>query len=304
MTALIRELKSFGALVSRGFRIFMRDKAGVFFSLLAPLIILMLYFLFLGDIQEDSVKTALEGIAYEEKTLRAFVDGWMIAGVVSVSCITVSFSAHSVTIADNENGTLADIKISPVKRMTVTMAYLATNFIITTAIVLIVLVVCLVYLAIVGWYLTVWNVLSAIGMTLLSALSAAMISTIICMFIKTAGVHSAITGILSAAIGFLMGAYMPVSIFPKAVQYIVLFVPASYSAGIFRNIFTDEALKALCSNAPNGLESGLRDGFTLNMDFFGTDIGASEMLGIFTATIFFAIAVYVGIMLVRTIRAK
>ena len=43
---------AFFNLTLRGFRIFIRDRAGVFFSLLAPLIILMLYLLFLGICSE------------------------------------------------------------------------------------------------------------------------------------------------------------------------------------------------------------------------------------------------------------
>ena len=38
-------------LVERSLKIFLKDKVGVFFSLLAPLIVLVLYVLFLGDIQ-------------------------------------------------------------------------------------------------------------------------------------------------------------------------------------------------------------------------------------------------------------
>ena len=49
-------------LALRGIKIFLSDKMSVFFSLLAPIIILMLYVLFLGDIQYDSLKSAMEGL--------------------------------------------------------------------------------------------------------------------------------------------------------------------------------------------------------------------------------------------------
>ena len=44
----------------RNIKIFLKDRAAVFFSLLAPLIVLMLYILFLGDIQVSSVKSFLD----------------------------------------------------------------------------------------------------------------------------------------------------------------------------------------------------------------------------------------------------
>ena len=74
-------------LALRGIKIFLSDKMSVFFSLLAPIIILMLYVLFLGDIQYDSLKSVMEGLPVDEGVLHAVIDGWMIAGVVSVSCI-------------------------------------------------------------------------------------------------------------------------------------------------------------------------------------------------------------------------
>ena len=277
-------LRPFACLIRRGFVIFLRDRAGVFFSLLAPLIILMLYFLFLGDVQFDSAASALGDLKYDEKALEAFVDGWMISGVVSVSCITVSFSAQSVMIGDRERGTRADILVSPVQRPATGIAYFICNCLITLAIVGIVLAVCIVYIAITGWYLSAGDVFAAIGMTAMSALSAAMLSTLICTPIRTGNVHSAVTGIMSAAIGFLMGAYMPVSVFPTAVRYIVMLVPGTYSAGAFRNIFSGGALEVLCKDVP-AAEQALRDAFTLDMDFFGVKIGCGAMTGIFAATI-------------------
>ena len=297
---------AFFNLTLRGFRIFIRDRAGVFFSLLAPLIILMLYLLFLGDTQLDSASSALNGLQYDEKVLKAFVNGWMISGVVSVSCITVSFAAQSVMISDRYRGTRSDVLMSPVKRRYITAAYFACNYLITLAIVLVVLIVCFVYIALTGWYMAVGDVFAAAGMVALSALSASMISTLICTPIRSDNVHSAVTGILSAAIGFLMGAYMPVSIFPEAVQYIVMLVPGTYSAGVFRNIFANGALKELCKDAPVQVETALREAFALDMNFFGRTIGAEWMAGIFAITIalvgLIALSVILVTMLMRRTR--
>ena len=57
-------------LTRRNLKIFLKDKANVFFSLLAPLIVLVLYVLFLGRIQEDGLLAALEemGVAGGEAT--------------------------------------------------------------------------------------------------------------------------------------------------------------------------------------------------------------------------------------------
>lgn len=273
-----------GNLVAREIKIFLKDKAAVFFSLLAPLIILMLYVLFLGDLQVSSLEQNFADTNIPKALLKNFVDGWMLAGVVSVSCITVAFSAYNVVLTDKENGTLDDILASPVKRWVITASYYFYNLIITLTICSILLVVVFIYLAISGWYLTVGNAFAIVGVLILSIISATLLSTAICGFLKTATAHSACVGILSAMIGFLIGAYMPINMFPKAVQYIILFVPGTYSAGVLRNLFMTDVLNKIGTYGEYFVQP-LKESFSMDMDFFGTQIGTEFMVYALLVTI-------------------
>ena len=223
-------------LTQRGLKIFLKDRMGVFFALLAPLIVLLLYVLFLGDIQVDTVKNAFQGFPVDDKLVGNFVDAWMLAGVMSVACITVSFSAQTIMVSDRENNTLSDMLASPVPRSLVSVGYLVANIAITLVICLIVECVAFVYMAASGWTLSVGDTFLIVAHTVLSVISSSTLSTLICSGIKTASQHGAFVGILSAVIGFLVGAYMPLSVFPKGVQYITLFIPGTYSAGVYRPI--------------------------------------------------------------------
>lgn len=276
-------VRAVGSLSARSVRIFLKDKAGVFFSLLAPLIVFALFVLFLGDMQIDQAKSMLAGAEYDEKALNAFVNCWMIAGVASVACVTVSFSAQNIMISDRQNGNFSDIAVTPVSRAAISIAYFISNYLITFTILVCVLAVSFVYIATTGWYLSAADFFAVLGMTVLSVLNASLISTLVCSFIGSVNAHGAITGIMSAVIGFLMGAYMPISVFPKAMQYIVLFVPPTYSAGIFRNIFMRGALEKLSESVPMARDA-LGDAFSLRVNFFGNDIGANVMSVIFAAT--------------------
>ena len=51
------------SLVKRNLRIYRRDRAGVLLSLLAALMLLLIYALFLGAIQADSLKAKLPSAA-------------------------------------------------------------------------------------------------------------------------------------------------------------------------------------------------------------------------------------------------
>ena len=86
------------ALARRNIKVFLKDKANVFFSLLAPLIVLALYALFLGRVQTDGILAALAeaGVTGGESAVRAFCDSWMLAGSVSCACITVPLCACGI----------------------------------------------------------------------------------------------------------------------------------------------------------------------------------------------------------------
>lgn len=290
-------------LVERSLKIFLKDKASVFFSLLAPLIVLGLYLLFLGDIQTDGIKAAFEGAPIEEKSLKNFVDAWMLAGVVSVVCVTVSFSVQGITVQDREKGVLNDMLASPISRGIIDISYLISNFVVTLCICLIVLAVAFVYVAITGWTLSFVDVVLLIALTIMSVLSASVISTLVGLAFRTSSQHSAFVGIISAVIGFVMGAFMPLSAFPKGVQYVTLFVPATYSAALYRNLFMRGALEKIDAVLP-GAGNGLKGSFSMELDFFGKTIGADMQAVIFAAFIALTLAAWIAIAVAKAVKGK
>lgn len=290
-------------LVERSLKIFLKDKASVFFSLLAPLIVLGLYLLFLGDIQTDGIKAAFEGAPIDDKLLKSFVDSWMLAGVVSVACVTVSFSVQGITVQDREKGVLNDMLASPISRGIIDISYLISNFVVTLCICLIVLAVAFAYVAITGWALSFVDVVLLIALTIMSVLSASIISTLVGLAFRTSSQHSAFVGIISAVIGFVMGAFMPLSAFPKGVQYVTLFVPATYSAALYRNLFMRGALEKIDAALP-GAEDGLKGSFSMELDFFGKTIGADMQAVIFAAFIALTLAAWIAIAVAKAVKGK
>ena len=290
-------------LVERSLKIFLKDKASVFFSLLAPLIVLGLYLLFLGDIQTDGIKAAFEGAPIDDKLLKSFVDSWMLAGVVSVACVTVSFSVQGITVQDREKGVLNDMLASPISRGIIDISYLISNFVVTLCICLIVLAVAFVYVAITGWALSFIDVVLLIALTIMSVLSASIISTLVGLAFRTSSQHSAFVGIISAVIGFVMGAFMPLSAFPEGVQYVTLFVPATYSAALYRNLFMRGALEKIDAVLP-GAEDGLKGSFSMELDFFGKTIGTDMQALIFAGFIALTLAAWIVIAVAKAEKGK
>lgn len=284
-------------LTLRNCKIFLLDKAAVFFSLLAPLIILLLYVLFLKQIQIDTVNGVLKEFEADEGAVKAFIDSWMLTGVMSVTCITVSLSANTVMVQDRTRGIANDGMASPVKSGVITAAYLLFNILATIIIAAIVLCVCFIYLLALGeFYLTAGDIFGIIGTMLLSTLSAAAITVFITGFFKSEAALSAFVGIVSAVIGFVIGAFMPVSIFPKTVQYAIGLFPGTYSAGLFRGFFMQGALDRLTEGLPAEVARQLEQSYAMRPEFFGRGVSDIAMAAVLlvSALLFIFLFVFFG----------
>ena len=247
-------------LTRRNLKIFLKDKANVFFSLLAPLIVLVLYVLFLGRIQEDGLLAALEemGVAGGEAEISAFCNSWMLAGSMSCACITVPLCACGIMIQDRSRGISADLRVSPVAGWVTPASYCCSVVAAGLAIGAIVLGVCFIWLAASGmWLLSVADVFGCIGALALSVVTS--------------------SALLVFIVGFLIGAYMPITYFPDPVQTFTYFIPGSYTAGLFRNFMMRGALEAISTGLSPVFAEGLRTEFSLTFDFFGAEVGVDAM---------------------------
>lgn len=274
-----------GVLIKRNIMLYMKDKMTVFFSILAPVIILLLYVLFLGEMQAESIMNVLQqhapDMAMEEAEIvaRAIVNNWMISGVMGVSCITVALNANIVMVRDRQSGNVNDIISSPVKRWVLYLSYIISCFIITFCICLLVLMLSICYLAGTGGLMMRFSdFLVILCVTIVSVLSSAFFMVLICGFIKTTSALAAINGVFSAAIGFLIGAYLPFSMLPKYIQYIACFIPGTYSAGLFRNFFMGGVINHLEGKVPAETISKLLGDYSINLEFFGKTITAGWMV--------------------------
>ena len=81
------------ALLRRNLRVYFRDKASVFFSMLGVIIIIGLYLAFLGNMVEDAGASAGENA-------RFMMDSWIMGGVISAASITTAMGAFGIMVED------------------------------------------------------------------------------------------------------------------------------------------------------------------------------------------------------------
>jgi len=270
---------TFVQMTKRNMKLYFKDKATVFFSFLSPLIVLLLYVFFLGDLQVDGVAASLQanGIPFDIKEIEALVDSWLISGVVAISCITVALSSLGVIVNDKHGKLINDFIVSPVKSYIVMFSYYFAAFITTLMLTVGVFAVSLIYLAASGgFYISFIEILASLGVIALSCLSSTLVIMALMSFVKSPAALGALSAIVGTGIGFLTGAYMPLEIFPKGVQYVSVAIPGTHSASLFRNLLMAGSLRNITQNAPH-LYDGIAKYFSFKLNMFGYEAGTDIM---------------------------
>ena len=233
-------------LVKRNLLLFFRDKANVFFSLLAVFIILGLYVLFLGDMMEQTLR---DQVGFDSDKINVVMASLTLAGMVAVTSVTGSLGAVGISISDKES-VAKDFLASPVSRGKMTRSYMlgsaAVGFIMTFTALLIVLA----YIALKGGRLPdAFGFVRLFLTVVLSVLCGNAIVFFMSVFLKTLNAFTSLSTIIGTLIGFLMGIYIPIGQFPGAVQWVVKCFPMSHAASMFKQILADAELAALFGDA-------------------------------------------------------
>ena len=289
-------MKTTLALIRRNIKLFFKDKGLFFTSLITPLILLVLYSTFLGNVYRDSFLMSIPEFMQNEVSniIDGCVGGQLLSSLLAVSCITVAFCSNMLMVQDKVSGAYNDISVTPVKHTHVAISYYVATFLVTLVINLVALVAGLIYIAAIGWYLTVSDVLFLILDILLAVLFGTALSSLIGFFLSSQGQISAVGSIVSSCYGFICGAYMPISQFSEGLQTVISFLPGTYATSLFRNHAMNGALDALTEKGiPVDAVDAIRDVVDCNIHFMDERVGIGTMYLIVTATVAVIMIAYV-----------
>ncbi|MBE6792193.1 MAG: ABC transporter permease [Ruminococcaceae bacterium] len=282
-------------LIKRNVKLFFKDKGMFFTALVTPGILLVLYATFLGNVYRDSFSANLpEGFVLSEKVLDGLVGGQLISSILAVSCVTVAFCSNFLMVQDRANGTIKDLRISPVSSATLSISYYIATLFSTLIICFAATAICLVYVALVGWYMSVADVLLLFLDVLLLVLFGTALSSLIDFFLSTQGQISAVGTIISAGYGFICGAYMPISSFGDGLQKVVAFLPGTYGTALCRNHALGGVLAQMQEDGlPAELIEGLKDLLDCHVYFFDEAVSVPMMYVILGGATVLLVAAYI-----------
>jgi len=296
-------MKTAKLLLKRNIKLFFKDKGMFFTSLITPLILLVLYATFLGNVYTNSFKDNMPaGLPISDELIDSLVGGQLVSSILAVSCVTVAFCSNFLMVQDRANGSIKDLRISPVKAPVLSLSYYVASLFATLIICLVSAALCLGYVAIVGWYLSVADVFLIILDIFLLVFFGTALSSIINFFLSTQGQISAVGSIISAGYGFICGAYMPISSFGEGLQKAVMFLPGTYGTSLLRNHATRGVFAEMENDGlPSEVVKMLKDSIDCNLYFFDKEVSELSMYLILGTTVVILVAVYI---LMNSLRKK
>ena len=296
-------MRKFIGLTKRNLLIYFKDKAAICFSLLTSIIVLVLYLLFLKGTYQDAFNSSLEGagnlaLLINAEDVDAFINVTLLIGMMGSALITVPYSCLTTIVKDRENKIDYDISATPIKRWQIILSYFTSAAISACIMTEILLTAGLVILNMNGGILLgASDILKAYGMVILGSVSATGFFMSVMPLFKTSQSSSAFFGMLSAAAGFVIGAYIPISQFSEGVQTFCNIFPATHVTVAVRNILMSGVMNSFDSSIA-GLDGGafvesIRDSFSFNARMFGNDLGMKQSISYIAAFTVVSIAVMI-----------
>ena len=291
--------------IKRNLLLFFKDWQSILFSLLTSIIVLVLYLLFLKGTFVSAIQRAMEqypGLAsmVPQKDIDMFANLFLLSGILGSAMISVPFSCITVVVKDRANKVDYDILATPMKREQIILAYFISAVLTSILLNSIILAVGLIGIRMQGnMYLNISQVVKAFSVVALGSISASAIFMIVVLFFKTVSACEAFFGILSAASGFVIGAYIPISQFSNEVQTVCNLFPASQITIMLRNILLNGLLEHINTSLA-GVDQGmfvlsLKEYFSFQAKLFNGYLDMTKMLGYILGVILFCIVAQIMI---------
>lgn len=291
-------------ITKRNIKIFFKDKGFLLASLMTPIILLVLYMTFLANVYRDSFNSNLpDGVVISNSLINGTVAGQLIASLLAVSAVTVSFCSNLLCVQDKANESLRDFMVSPYKPWKLAISYYLASLFSTLLICYITLGLSFVYLLILnGWYLSFGDVLLIILDIFILANFGTVLSSIVNSFLKTQGQMSAVGTIVSSGYGFICGAYMPLSQFSPWLRNILMFLPGTYATSLIKNHSLVGVTSSLLDEGfPIEVVKGIRDSIDYNIYFFNHQVPVFAM---YLVTIISISVLLIAYVFINVIKAK
>lgn len=296
-------MRGFLGLTKRNLLLFFKDKQSILFSLLTSMIVLALYLLFLKDTFVNAMDSAMNQFPnlsslIDKNDKDMFANLILLTGILGSAMITVPYNCLITLVKDRENKVDYDILATPLKRGQIIFSYFVSAALSSAILTSMILAIGLGVIGMQGdIYLGIGDIVKAFGVVALGSISATSIFMIVVLFFKSVSASGAFFGMLSAASGFIIGAYIPISQFSESVQTVCNIFPASQITIVLRNVLINGLLEHMNTSLA-GVDNGMfvtiiKELFSFKARIFDGYLDVTQMLGYITVSILVCIVVQI-----------
>ena len=301
---MTKTLNAYKGLTARNTKVFLKDKLVIFFSLLTQIIVLGLFLLFIKNSYANGIESALGALKDKVSSadIDALLNSWMISGVIGTSVVTATMNALSVVVSDKESKVDFDYNASSVKGSVVVTSYFSAAVLCSLITSFILLTAGLIFLSVTGaLLLSFTDILLLYGLVVLGSVSAAVILMLIISFFKKNSTFSSFSIVISTLVGFIVGAYFPISELGETMQSVVNLIPGAQITALIRGVLITPAVERI-NTALGGLDQGqfteaADQLFGLRPHIFGAEVDTGFML--LYSVIVIAVFIVLNIVLFR-----
>ncbi|MCL1808011.1 MAG: ABC transporter permease [Oscillospiraceae bacterium] len=254
-------------LIKRNMKLFLRDRATVFFSFLSTIILVALYFLFIGEVFKSEMQNSTTGAGSFSITSGAqnfIVYLQMMAGVLVLNSMSLATGAFSTIAKDFENKRVDSFILTPVKTREMIFSYFATGIIAGFGLNLFTWMVSFTVIGVAtGYWLAVSTFLTVVLVLFTASLISCSLTLLIVTLVKSSSAIGVINGVAGTFFGFLCGIYMPYGNLGDGVKAVGSILPLSHLTIWLKRVVLDDAFSQL------GIEGEYKE--TLYRDFFSAE---------------------------------
>lgn len=269
--------------LKRNILVYIRNRAAVMFSLLSTLIMLGIYFLFLGNTMLDSLG--------EFPKAKIMADYWLLAGVLATTSLTTALTVLGIKVYDEDKKIVKDLYSAPIRRRDLVGGYMLTGEVVG----LILTIITFVFVEGIivlrgGKIMDLETVINIMGVSTLVTLHNAAVAYLMIIFVKTPNVFSVVSSMVGTFIGFLAGVYIPVGILPNWIQEIVKILPVSHAAKVMREIL----INPISEGAPQQMIESMNHKIGISFNMFGHNVTTNQSIAYIAIStiVIFAVSVF------------
>lgn len=253
-------------LTKRNCLVYIKDKSAVFFSLLSMMVVLLLMYFFLGDMNVDYI-TELQNAYGGERNTAAdlenagyLVQYWTLAGLMVVNSLTVSLTVVGTLVTDRNSNKLKSFYTAPVSRLTVALSYILSAIVVGFVLCMAVFVLYMAFINRMGGQILPFTAIGKVmAGTLASVVLFSLLMYFLALFVKSNSAWGGVATIAGTFVGFLGAIYVPVGSLSEGIAGVLKSLPVLHVASLMRGFMCKDALEAAFAGVPDEVTTIYRE---------------------------------------------